>query len=391
LTEFYTRQQPDEEILEYGEIKNIKVNTDENFSQTKPFIGKTIDQNTFVAIRDFTNQYFEKHDRLFKKRIKEKRIVDGHGDLHLEHIHITPEKVQIYDCIEFNERFRYGDLAADLAFLAMDLDFNDRWQEARYFVDQMADKLEDPDLAKIIDFYKCYRAYVKGKVKSLQSSEEEVPPKEREQAAETADRYFNLSLRYALLGSKPVALAFMGRVGTGKSTLARHFEKSLGIKRFSTDRIRKSLAKLPLDERTPASARDELYSAKMSAQTYQTLMDKGADQLKKGKSVILDGTFSSASSRKRLKKILAPYDAPLLFIETQATDNVIKERLEARDQQSGVVSDARLEDFEKLSERYQSPGETESSNLIQISTTQPLEKTVEKLYRKLVDRNVELV
>lgn len=388
LAEFYNGQQPDEKILKWGRVENIKVNTDENFSQTEQFVGQTIDVNAFKAIQAFTNRYFEQHQDLFEKRIEEKRIVDGHGDLHLEHIHITPEKVRIYDCIEFNERFRYGDLAVDLAFLAMDLDFNGRWREERYFIDQMAEKLDDPDLQQIIDFYKCYRAYVKGKVKSLQSVEEEVSPKDRERAADLASRYFDLSLRYALLGSKPVALVFMGRVGTGKSTLAAYLSEKLSIDRFSSDNIRKRLAGLPLQKRTPASKRETLYSAQMSKKTYDSLLTKAGQHLKQGKSVVLDATFNSKRARQRMMDTLDAGGWAYLFVEVQASDGTIKSRLQARDQQSDVVSDARLEDFEMLAGTYQSPDEIAEDKLITINTERREEHTLEELYFKLIDHNL---
>lgn len=390
LAVFYNTQQPDDEILKWGRIKNIKVNTDENFSQTKSFIGKTIDRNSFAAIKYFTRTYFEKHPALFKRRVEEKRIVDGHGDLHLEHIHITPEKVQIYDCIEFNKRFRYGDVAADLAYLAMDLDFNNCRQMERYFISRMAEKLDDPKLPKILDFYKCYRAYVKGKVKSLQSSEEEVPENEQKQAAGLASCYFNLSLRYALLGSGPVVMAFMGRVGTGKSTLARHLKNKLNVGYYSTDRIRKSLAGLPLKKRTPADEREELYSGRMSGKSYGILLDKAAALLESGESVILDATFSSASSRRLVVKMAeAKQNARLFFIETQASDKTIKQRLKNREDQQDVISDARLEDFEMLDSRYRVPTEIKAAQRITIKTDGELEDTVKRLYLEVAERNVE--
>lgn len=389
LADFYSNQQPDEQILEYGKIASIRVNTDENFEQTQSFIGNTISQNAYDAIQYFTNQYFEQHADFFGRRIAEKRIVDGHGDLHLEHIHITPKKVQIYDCIEFNERFRYGDLAVDLAFLAMDLDFNGRWSDERYFIDQMSQKLDDPSLPAIIDFYKCYRAYVKGKVKSLQSAEEEVPKADREKAARTASQYFNLSLRYALLGSHPKVLVFMGGVGTGKSTLARHFEQTLGLARFSSDRIRKEMADLPLKERPPKEERDKLYSRRMSEKTYAALLDKMETELVEGKSVVLDATFSSRESRQRLVNRLQGIEASYLFVEATAPDEVVRERLKNRDNEK-VVSDARLEDFEALQQKYDTPTDIDVSHLIKVDTEQSLPDTTAKLYVALADNNLRM-
>ncbi|MDZ7658256.1 AAA family ATPase [Fodinibius sp.] len=388
LADFYNNQQPDEQVLQYGKIATIKVNTDENFEQTKAFTGQTIEDNTYRAVQYFTNQYFDRRSELFERRIAQKRIVDGHGDLHLEHIHITPDNVQIYDCIEFNDRFRYGDVAADLAFLAMDLDFNNCWPEERYFIDQMADKLDDPDLLEIIDFYKCYRAYVKGKVKSLQSGEEEVPQADREKASQTAREYFELSLRYALLGSKPIVLIFMGGVGTGKTTLAKHFEQKFNIDRFSSDRIRKSMAGVPLQERTPSEQRDKLYNRSMSEQTYQSLVEKMEECFKDGKSVILDATFSNKMAREKLVRRFRELEVNYLFVEAQAPEEVIKSRLKQRDQQDDIVSDARLEDFELLKSRYSPPTEIADENLISVQTDQAVEQTIRTLYFELADRNI---
>ncbi|REL38735.1 phosphotransferase [Rhodohalobacter sp. SW132] len=389
LASFYTDQNRNSDLSKWGKIETIKVNTDENFDQTKQFINQTIGQNSFEAIRYFTCQFFRERAELFQQRIEYGRIVDGHGDLHLEHIHITPEKVQIYDCIEFNERFRYGDLAADLAFLAMDLDFNHLWEMERYFVDQMAERLGDDSLLEIIDFYKCYRAYVKGKVKSFQSTEEEVPESEREKAKEKARQYFNLSLRYALLGSEPAVIIFMGRVGTGKSTLANHLANRLGIKSFSSDTVRKSLAGLPLDKRTPASDRPSLYTPDMTSKTYGRLTNSAIREIPKGRHAILDATFSNAERRQELKDELGKQSISYLFIEARASEKTIIGRLEAREEKQDVISDARREDFEMLNSGYSSPDELDEKQIIHVSTDMSLDETIQELYKKMIDHHIE--
>ena len=388
LSDFYLAQSPDESITQYGDIEKIKFNTDENFEQTEEFIGETIQRETFHAIRHFTNSYLDRNATLFQKRIDENRIVDGHGDLHLEHIHISPGGVCIYDCIEFSERLRCGDQAVDLAFLAMDLDYNDRWSDSRYFVQQMSEKLDDPELSIIIDFYKCYRAYVKGKVKSMKSREEEVEEGDRDEARKIASVYFDLSLRYALIGSKPLIFVCMGRIGTGKSTLAKHLGDTLGIDVFSSDRIRKEMAGLPLNKRPASEIRQEIYSADMSRKTYQTLTELSITSFKKGKSVILDATFSQRTGRRELIDQLETLGADYLFIEAHAPDDIVKARLQDRENDKETVSDARLEDFEMLTEKYEAPTEVNSHHKIEISTGNPLKDTIDSLYKKLVDRQV---
>jgi uncharacterized protein len=388
LADFYLQQEPGDEVLEYGKIEQIRFNTDENFQQTESFIGKTIENEEYQAIKYYTDRYYEKNQALFDRRITRKRIVDGHGDLHLEHIHIRPESICIYDCIEFNERFRCGDIAADLAYLAMDLDFQECRNESRYFVEQMAQKLNDPDLAKMIDFYKCYRGYVKGKVKSLQSGGEENSPKKKKQLQKKATDYFHLSLRYALLGSPPIILIFMGRIGTGKSTLAEHLAKTLHIDHFSSDRIRKILAGLPLYKRPDSSAREKLYSAEMSQKTYRQLFKKINTHLGYGKSAILDATFSLRSQRKEFVNHLKSIQADYLFIEAQASDETILARLKTRETEKDSVSDARPEDFEKLTGKYESPEEVPERHLISVSTKTHLPETLENLYKILVDHHL---
>lgn len=388
LAEFYKSQKPGEEISQWGEIDKIRYNTDENFRQTKDFVGDMIDGNSYNAIKQYTNQYYGRFDYIFDRRIEDRRIVDGHGDLHLEHIHITPEKVRIYDCIEFNDRFRYGDTAEDLAFLAMDLDFNECRQEERYFVEKMADLLGDKDLPLHIDFYKCYRAYVKGKVKGLQAGEEEVGEKAREKARNKAREYFKLSLRYSALGSRPAVLVLMGRIGTGKSTIAETLSEKLNIDCFSSDRIRKRLMGVPLNERPDVSKREQMYSRHMSIKTYTKLRKKVEAFAKEQKSVILDATYSRKEEREKLVELLHTLGVSYYFIETQATDEVITERLKLRKSKEQVISDARLEDFEELIQYYQPPKELNSRHLIGIDTEQNLDESLSEIFEKLITENL---
>lgn len=391
LAAFYQGQTPCEDILKWGSIEKARYNTDENFVQTEPFIGETINENSYKAIKIYTNQYYDRFDFLFRRRVEEKRIVDGHGDLHIEHIHITPEKVRIYDCIEFNDRFRFGDTAADLAYLAMNLDFAGCRKEERYFLEKMAQLLNDWDLLEHIDFYKCYRAYVKGKVKSLQAGEEEVSPKQQQKARQKARNYFDLSLRYALLGSRPTAVIFMGRIATGKSTMATTLSDKLNIDHFSSDRIRKILMGVPLEERTDASKREQMYSRDMSIRTYAELRRKAEEYIRAQNSVILDATYSRKEEREAMVELLRSLDANFYFIEVQAPDDVIIERLQSRESMEGVVSDARLEDFEELIRYYQPPEELSPGNLIGIDTGRSMEDSLAQLYRNLIEGHLKIL
>ena len=121
----------------------------------------------------------EKNKALFESRIADKRIRDCHGDLHSGNIFIT-DKICIFDAIEFNDRFRYSDVAADVAFLAMDLDFQQRSDLADYFIERYLAYSKDQQLTQLLPFYKCYRAYVRGKVISFRLDDPNIKREEKD-------------------------------------------------------------------------------------------------------------------------------------------------------------------------------------------------------------------
>ncbi|WP_018717043.1 hypothetical protein [Arhodomonas aquaeolei] len=53
------------------------------------------------------------------RRLREGRVVEGHGDLRAEHVYFTPGPVVI-DCLEFDRALRIVDPADELAFLALE-------------------------------------------------------------------------------------------------------------------------------------------------------------------------------------------------------------------------------------------------------------------------------
>jgi len=147
--------------------EKLKISTDENFAQIQPFIGTTIKPVAFEAIRHFTDQFYTRNAQLFHERIAQHRILDCHGDLRLDHIHLTPKTTTIFDCIEFNEEFRYCDAASEIAFLSMDLDFLAVPMLSDHFVTSFQNLTKDADLLRLLPLYKTYRACVRGKVETL--------------------------------------------------------------------------------------------------------------------------------------------------------------------------------------------------------------------------------
>jgi uncharacterized protein len=196
IAEFHSKAETTPQISEYGSLKIIKTNWDENFEQTQNVVDKTISKADFELIRGNIVGFMEKNKTLFEKRIAEGKVRDCHGDIHSGNIFIT-DRVYIFDAIEFNERFRYSDVAADMAFLAMDLDFKDRGDLSDFFVKKYVAYSGDRELLKLLAFYKCYRAYVRGKVVGFRLGDPNIGLEEKEAVTEEAKAYFKLAAEYA--------------------------------------------------------------------------------------------------------------------------------------------------------------------------------------------------
>ena len=133
IADFHSRAETSRKISKFGSSKVIETNWVENFQQTRDFVGRTIRRNYFDSIRSKIDDFIERNAPLFKKRMAAGRIRDCHGDIHSDNIFVTDE-VYIFDAIEFNQRFRYSDVASDIAFLAMDLDFKGRTDLSEFLI-----------------------------------------------------------------------------------------------------------------------------------------------------------------------------------------------------------------------------------------------------------------
>jgi len=195
LAEFHQRAETNATISAFGNLDAITKNTEENFTQTKKYIGNTIPQDKYQRIKDYTTTFIKNNAPLFRQRINDGRIRDCHGDLHAAHICFTDD-ICIYDCIEFSDRFRYCDVASEVAFLAMDLDHYGRADLSRSFVNAYVAQSRDDELLRLLNFYKCYLAYVRGKVEGFKLDDPYIPAEEKTGVLAIARSYFDLAESY---------------------------------------------------------------------------------------------------------------------------------------------------------------------------------------------------
>jgi aminoglycoside phosphotransferase family enzyme/predicted kinase len=379
LAAFHHKAETNASISAFGEIKAITQNTDENFAQTEKYIGKTISKDIYQRIKDYTDGFIQENASLFAKRIKEGRIRDCHGDLHVAHICFT-DGICIYDCIEFNDRFRYCDVASEVAFLAMDLDHHRRADLARIFVAAYLAESRDKELGKLLDFYKCYRAYVRGKVESFKLDDPYIAPDEKKQTLEVASSYFDLARAYTR--SRPMLFITVGLVGTGKTSLAKILAERLGLVVIASDVTRKQLAGIPITEHRFEEFDTGIYSAEFSRKTYDKMFSEAKDILSGGGSAILDASFIKAEERLKAKRLAEETGADFFIIECTLDEEGIKKRLAQRLEQ-GSASDGRWEIYQPQKTAFEPVAEVPPKNHVIIDTSKPVGENIRRVLDKV--------
>lgn len=391
LAGFYKSESQNSGVSVYGEPESIKESVDESTSLSRKFIGDTISGPAFEGVEYYNRSFFETRSHLFRERVEGGFIKDCHGDLHLEHINISPQGINIYDCIEFNERFRFIDIASDTGFLAMDLDYNGYYDYSRYFISRISETMGDARLYRVLDFYKCYRAYVRGKVESIKAFEPEVPGDMRHNALERAKEYFKLALRYALFGSRPTLLVICGSIGTGKSTLAAALSNELSCRVISSDVLRKDKTGTEPGQRHYEEYEGGIYSKEITRDVYKELADRGTRTIEEGECAVLDASFSKLKWRELIRCSASKHNLPVIFIQTTAPMKIVRERLRKRELLGESVSDGRLEILERFTKEYEEPFEVDENRLITVDTTGPRDIELTKLLKRLVELNMETV
>jgi aminoglycoside phosphotransferase family enzyme/predicted kinase len=382
LVPFYQEAKTGEGVDRYGTVKAVKFNTDENFSQTKAYSGKLLSAERYKHIRRWTNTFYEENAELFERRIAEGRIRESHGDLHLFNVFLERPPI-IFDCIEFNERLRCGDIAVDLAFMAMDLDFNDRSDLANHFIDRYVEASGDTELVKLLDFYKCYRAYVRGKIACFTSSDPALDNGARREQRNLARRYFGLAYQYAGGSERPSMVVLYGLMGSGKTNVARYLREHFGWHMISTDAVRKQISGVGENTRVYVPYNEGLYSPDMNEKTYAEVCRRAENLLQGGFPVVVDGAFKYQEERVPVIEAAERTGAHLVFIQTVCEVDEQRRRLKKR-QLHDTRSDGRVELMEHQRADFEGPNLDHEELFHTISTDGPKPQTrslVEDLLR----------
>jgi hypothetical protein len=366
LVRFHAEAATGEGVNEHGSVESVGYNVLENFEQTRRFAGPLSEQ---ALVSPALHRFLEERARAFlddrcpllERRVAEGRIRDGHGDLWAGNICFTEEGLVIYDCIEFADRLRCGDVACDLAFLAMDLDRRGYRAFARYLAKRYAEQSDDAELVSLLPFYKGYRAMVRAKVAGIRFVETRDEGAPLEEARREAMRYFHLAAAYEL---GPSVVLTCGLPGTGKSWAARAVARPFEAVLASSDVRRKRLAGVPLHAHHREGWQKGLYAPELTDRTYASLLDEADQALLHGRTSVVDGTFSSRTRRAPFVELAQRRGAPLLVLLVSAGEETIRRRMAERSEDPEAVSDADLEVYRAAKETFEPPAELDARQVL---------------------------
>lgn len=293
-----------------------------------------LDPGLVQHVHDLAVRYLEGRHRLFDRRIEEGRACDGHGDLLADDIFCLDDGPRVLDCIEFDDRLRYGDVLADVAFLAMDLGRLGRPDLADRFLDAYREHADDTWPASLAHHHVAYRAHVRAKVSAIRASQGD------HASAEAAERL--LFLTHEHLEAGRVRLILVGGLpGTGKSTLAQGLGDRLGATVLRSDETRKELAGMSLTASAAADLDEGLYAPDFTAKTYEALLERAATALGFGETVILDASWADEAWRNRARRVAEDASADLTELRCEAPTELAARRLRERAANAGQATEQR--------------------------------------------------
>ncbi|MEA5583439.1 AAA family ATPase [Nodularia harveyana UHCC-0300] len=335
VAEYHAKSASNDYIRSFGEVPQVRAAIDENYQQTDKYIGGPQTQKQFQETKKYTDSFFVERPELFTSRITNNYIRECHGDLHLRNIALWNDKITLFDCIEFNEPFRFVDVMYDVAFTVMDLEARQSPDLANAFLNTYVEQTGDWEGLQVLPLYLSRQAYVRAKVTSFLLDDPSVPAIAKEEATKTAAEYYKQACDYTQPKQGKLIL-MSGISGSGKSTTAKYLARQLQAIQIRSDAVRKHLGGIALEER----GGDDLYTAEMTEKTYARLLSLGIMLARQGFNVILDAKYDKRHLRQEAIAQGEKYQLPLQIIYCTAPLEVVQERLAKR---MGDIADATVD------------------------------------------------
>jgi aminoglycoside phosphotransferase family enzyme/predicted kinase len=326
----------------FGSPERILAQAMQNFEQLQVLAAAGSESALLARLRRWTAETHAALAPLFEARRQALWVRECHGDLHLGNIALLAGVPTPFDGIEFSEDLRWIDVMSEVAFLVMDLIDHRLPRLAFAFLNAYLESTGDYAGVRVLRFYLVYRALVRAKVSCMRAHQ----PGSAAGVEHEYRRHLHLAERLAAPGDAAL-LIMHGLSGSGKTTVARNLQDSLGALRLRSDVERKRLHGLATLARSASGLNAGLYASGASERTYAHLAGLAREVLSARYPVIVDAAFLQRAQRERFAALARSMGAGFAIATCIAAPATLRERVALREKSATDASEASLEVLEQ--------------------------------------------
>jgi len=338
----------------------------ENFDQIRPMLNDNALLMQLDHLQQWTEVTFDRHRELIAARHAGGLVRECHGDLHLANITVFNNQVTVFDCIEFNEPFRWIDVINDLAFLLMDLEYRQESALANQVLNTYLEYRGDFEALALLPLYKAYRAMVRAKIALFTMANAGQSAKDNARLLQSYRDYALLAESYSEIPNR-FLLATTGLSASGKTCVSAAMAAELNLVRLRSDVERKRLHGLgPLDN-SKSGLGSDLYSPEVTRQTYHQLAILADSLLASGLSVIIDAACLKEQERTAFAGVAENQGVPFALLHCEAPEPLRRQWVRKR---KGDASEATEELLDAQQSWFEPLTAEEKTHTVHLHTEQ---------------------
>jgi aminoglycoside phosphotransferase family enzyme/predicted kinase len=318
---------------------SLHATTEANLTQVHDLVIEPEEKHWVKALQAWDDSERQRLNDVFMQRKDLGFIRECHGDLHSANILTIDDRVQAFDCIEFNDSLRWIDVMNDIAFTCMDLKFEERKDLSARFLNQYLELTGDYAGLAVLQYYEVQRALIRCKVSLLRAGQQHDDTKTADKWRLQGKRYLAFSFQCSER-MRPVVIITHGYSGSGKTSLSKALVELSDAIQLRSDVERKRLHGFVATHRGTALPDSELYDAAATRRTYERLRDMARQIVKSGRPVIVDAAFLKVEQRSSFKRLACELGVPFFILDLRCDEAIMRERLLARQARGSDASDA---------------------------------------------------
>ncbi len=338
----------------WGAPAQVQQPAQDNFDTLRQLLEHPADLELLQYLEQWTLAAYRRLQGTLEDRKANGFIRECHGDLHLGNILLEEEQILIFDCIEFNDEFRWIDVMSDLGFLLMDLRQRGADGLAWRLLDGYLEASGDYGGLRVLPYYKVYRALVRAKIAAIRRRQPDLSVAQRAAVASDCRAYLELAATFTR-PSPPFLLIAHGVSGSGKSYLTAQLAEAPGAIRIRSDVERKRLFGLDALENSHSGLEQGLYTADASRRTYERLYTLAEQILTAGYPVLVDATFLEAERRRTFRALAAAWGVPFILLACEADPGTLRGRVAQRRTRGDDAAEADVVVLERQLRHYLPP------------------------------------